>query len=73
MPITIVAVTPGLLDALLIALAKPLSVLLVLSIETSIDLPPTEIVNLPVPSCVVAPNAAEDRLCDEAICVTSIA
>ncbi len=67
-----VAVTPGLLPALLIALAIPLSVLLVLSIVTSIDLPPTAMVNLPVPNLAVESNAADDRLCDAAICLTLI-
>ena len=71
-PVTIVAVTPGLLPALLIALAIPLSVLLVLSIVTSIDLPPTAMVNLPVPNLAVESNAADERLCDAAICLTSI-
>ncbi len=71
-PVTIVAVTPGLLPALLIALAIPVNVLLVLSTVTSIDLPPTSIVSLPVPSLAVASNAADDRLCDAAICLTSI-
>ena len=70
-PVTMVAVTPGLLLLELIADAMPESVLLVLSTLMSIDLPPSETVSVPVPSCVVAPKAAEDNACELAICVTA--
>lgn len=70
-PVTIVAVTPGLFDAELIAAAMPESVLFVESIEIDVDLPPTLSVSVPVPSCCVALNAPEDSVCDVAICVTA--
>ena len=70
-PVTMVAVTPGLPLPVLIADAMPASVLLVLSTLMFIDLPPTEIVSVPVPSCVVVPNAADDKACELAICCTA--
>src|ERR1700710_86537 len=70
-PVTTVAVTPGLLADELIALAMPLTVLFADVMSIVIDLPPTETLIVPVPSAVVAPNAADDSVWAAAICVTA--
>jgi hypothetical protein len=70
-PVTTVAVRPGLLDDELIALAIPLTVLFADVMSTLVDLSPTETFIVPVPSAVVAPNAADESVCALAICVTA--
>ena len=70
-PVTTVAVTPGLFAAELIALAMPLTVLFDDVMGTLIEWPPTEIFIVPVPSAVVLPNAADESVCALAICVTA--
>jgi len=70
-PVTTVAVTPGLLDDALIALAMPLTVLFADVMAMLIDFPPTETFIVPVPSAVLAPNAANDSVCALATCVTA--
>src|ERR1700712_2055507 len=70
-PVTTVAVTPGLLDDALIAPAMPLTVLFADVMSTLIDLSPTETFIVPAPSAAAAPNAADESVCALAICVTA--
>ena len=61
--VRMLAVTPGLLGALLIAEAMPASVLSVPSIAMLAEVPPTVMSSVPVPTAVVAlAKAAVDRL-----------
>ena len=71
-PVTTVAVMPGLLDEFMIALAIPLNVLFADVTAILIDEPPTETVIVPVPSAAVGENAAEVNACCDATCVTAI-
>ncbi|VBC69705.1 Uncharacterised protein [Burkholderia pseudomallei] len=70
-PVTTVAVTPGLFFAELIAAAMPAGVLFVASMSIDVERSPSLSVSVPEPSVCFGSKPADTSVCERATCLTS--